>query len=660
MTDKVFWLSLVGILLVGLGTRSLRLDADAPTDVGRDYALTTDGSWYVARALDGEIGRDCDITDSYDRRPFTMYTRAIYSLFGPSVASTNFVSVPPSILAILFCALAARALGGNVTGLLGAAFLAFNYSFFVFNRNPVIYSFLAMFVALVVWLIAEANRREKTWIAVCAWIVALAAIVTIKEIGVFVVPALLLTRPIPELLRRRPRVSIIALAALGLAGAGAGVVLDLHEKFGQKLRDYFPDGGLSELWALSITLEARTGFFRALPLVAPLALLAGARHRLSRTEVALWSVVVLSLFALLPFEYSPLRYTVILFPVAAALAANRLGALLRGTAGDRSPTWWRAMQTPVLLVFAGTATRSLASGSTGLWITLWIVLAIAIVATIWIPSGRFSPTSMFSKVSWTRAQVSLAGLILAVTLAVGVELFRTSNAFASSRFTTREAVADLRAIVGENAIVTGSFAHVLTSGNDVDRKLVSAAQFGNGRLREIFESRKATHMTFAQQDSLPEILARFRVDGAKLEYVHSFLVRDIEIHLYRFHFADEYYELSDFELGAEAMKAENPNEALSHFETSVRNFPNSAAAHAALATTRMATNDLRGAEESAQRAIELNAWELRALGILADLRLRDRRLPEARALLERMHSLDPSDERVAKTLEELARFGVTN
>ena len=51
------------------------------------------------------------------------------------------------------------------------------------------------------------GASQKSWPCVKAG--ALAAIVTIKEIVVFVVPALLLTRPIPELLRRRPQADLL-------------------------------------------------------------------------------------------------------------------------------------------------------------------------------------------------------------------------------------------------------------------------------------------------------------------------------------------------------------------------------------------------------------------------------------------------------------------
>ena len=642
--DLAFRVILGLILLVALAMRSAAIDADAPSDVGRDLALSTDGSWYSARALDDTIQRDCDVTAAYDRAPFTGYARVVYSLFGSSLGATNWISVPPSLLAILFTALAARRLAGNGAGLLAAALLAFNYSFLVFNRNAVIYTFLTMIAAAVLWLLVIANRDRRSWAAVAAWALAIGSVIFVKEILVLLLPALLLSWPLPGLLRRRPAATVTLLTLGGAALAATGYALDLHLGLLQKLHDYFGSAGAADVLNRALDLEARSGLFRALPVVAPLALLAGARRRLESTEALLLVTLLVALTVFAPFRYSPLRYTLPLFPAFAVLASSTLVHLFEAVPRDTgAPTFLnRALRAPILLWLGASAGAAVMSDpATGA--VLGGAVSLLILTLLWTRLTRRVPSLV--------RQPHLAVALLAFALCI--ELSRSAASYAETRYTTREALRDVDAIVSGSACISGLFSHLLTTENEIDRKLVAASRFGGGRLRRTYESRKVTHLTLAGGDGVAEIVARFAADGAALHHVHTFHVRGLRILLFRFDYATAFYETSPYEKGVTALGTDDPDEAARRFEEAAQGHPTAAAPRSALAVTAMRRGQPDAAALRTEEALTLNPWDVRALGVQAELLLRAGHIDAARSCFELLRQLDPADPRVAEVLRQL-------
>jgi tetratricopeptide (TPR) repeat protein len=641
--NATFWLALAVLLAAALLVRLVDLEADPPTDVGQDLSLSTDGSWYTARALDGAIGRDCDAPESYDRPVYTAYAALLFRLFGPSLATANLISVPPAILAVLFTALLARRLAGNAAGLIGAALLAFNYSFSVFNRSPVIYTFLAMVGAAVLLLAVTGSQTRRPALVAAAWILWIAGVVSLKEVLLLLLPALLLVWPLPELARKRPRLALAALTLAAAAATGAAFALDLHHKLAQKLADYLGDCGAAVLAERALDLESRSGFFGALLLVAPIALLAGLRRRLGREETALLVTATAGPLAFAPFHYSPLRYFLVLFPVFTALAAAALSRFLapQPDSGEPTPARSRWLRAPLVLYFAWQLARALWPSSSAAALATWAPAAIALLAF----TAGWSPR--------VRARLAAAAVALAVAASLAADFLHTSAAYAQPSYTIRHALEEVDAVVSRSAILSGLFSHLLTTENRLERRLVSAARFGRGELRRTYEARGVTHLTIDGGPHVPEILARFAADGAPLTLVHTFHIRGTAVHLLRFEYGRSTYQLSDYEHGVEALESGRLDEAFGHFEDAARRFPHLAAPRSALAALQLQRGLPSEALRDAERALALNPWDFRASGVKAELLLRKGEIPAARELLERMHELDPQSTAVAETLARL-------
>jgi len=673
VSDRAFGVYLTVTLFVSLAVRLVAIDADAPADVGRDLALSTDGSWYTAAALDRTIGRDCDAPSDYDRPLFTAWARVVYAVCGPTLAATNGTSVPPAIAAVLFTALAARALRGNLAGLVAALLLASNHAFFVFSRSAIIYPFLTMVAAIVVWLVAYAERSGRSAPVAVATAITATAVVALKPILILLAPLLLIAKPLPAWLRCRPLCTTTIAASGALVLLVAAITTGLTDSVTQKVRDYSGSVTVAEILGNVLALETRAELFRSLPIVAPLALLAGARRRLLRAETALVITIALALLAFAPFRYTPLRYLLVLFPAFAVLAASVLvAALERARApapqsadpqatraldeGLRPSSWSRVVRTPWALWLAWLAATAVApefAPGTAVVAVLATTLALAVV---WAPS-RSRHDRLRAPRSGRRAFAGRLGaahwVAIALAAAVIIEATRSASALAAPRYTTRAALAEIDTIVAPDAILSGLYSHLLTTESTVDRKLVSASRFGGGRLRRTYESRGVTHLTLDGGPHVGEILARFAHDDAALELVHTFHVRGVPVLLLRFEYASDSYTMTDYERGVRAAARGALDGAIADFRKSAASFERSASPRSALAAALLARGDLAGAADAAVSALALDSADVRALGVEVDVLLRAGRPHDARERLARIVELAPRDEHAARTLGRL-------
>ena len=641
-----FWFELTAVLVTALLIRLVDLGADAPTDVSRDFSLSTDASWYSAAALDETIGRECDVGRAYDKPLYTAYLRALYSAFGPSLWTTNLASVPLAVVAVLLTALAARRLWGDAGGVLAAVLLALNYSFVVFNRSAVPYTLLALIASAVLYLCVTGATRQRLAPVLAAWVICAAGIVLVKEILVILVPMLLACPPIPSILRRRPRIAAAGLVATAVAAVGVGLALGLHHSFAQKLHDYFVvQAKHGVAWRL-LSFEDRAGVFRALPVVLPLALFAPLLRRLRAVE---WSLVAALIGGLLLFAtagYSPLRYLVVLFPTATVLAAGTLAMLFQRPAPEGVPhgaVRWAVL--PVALFFAYQLCRAFATDEAVILIG-WVGLAVVVVA-IAARMQRFLPPVLTRHTAWIG--------VVCVFVALGSQVLRTSSAFAA-RYSTQHALTEIDTIVADDAVLSGLFSHLLTTESRLDRQLVSAVRFGKGALRREYEQRGITHLTIDVGEHTQHILRRFAVDGAPLVPVHEFIVRGTRVLLLRFEHAAQSYRPSDYETAVDAMREGDRTGATELLERHLAAHPDSAATHSALAECLLTRGDRGGALAHSGAALEANPYDLRAAGIRTTILLDAGELHEALELMRWIRRIDPaSAPQVERTIRQVER-----
>ncbi|MCZ6795623.1 MAG: tetratricopeptide repeat protein [Planctomycetota bacterium] len=672
MSSRTFAILLTAILMVAAGVRLWRLDADPPQGVSQDLSLSVDWSWYTAAAVDHARGRENDVHSSYDRPLFSAYARALYALLSPDLVTTNLLSVPAGIAAILLTALAASVLYGREGGILAALLLGGNHAFLVFNRAALLYSWVALVAALTLWLAVKGSRERRRVPVAAAWIVCISSALLLKEITLLVLPALVMGWPVKELLTGSRKAHRWLLGAGLLAAFAAAFAVDLHATLLQKFHDYFLRDEASGLMDRLLTFETRSGLFGAAPCMVSLALVSGLRRRVSREEAMLLVHAVGGIVLFAPLSYSPLRYLLIFFPALAVLGAGVLRSLFRGeatrsptspagdgavpgeasTGNDAGPTAERGVWRRPLALGLRTA-RGLLLAYFGYQLCLraapespllrgglWLLLVVALAAV-------GSPLAVAQRI---RARLrSPVTALLCLTLALAPQLFRTAVAYALPTYSQRHALREIDCIVSPDAVLSGLYAHSLTLENDLQRRLIPAVRYGKGRLRKSYRDLGVSHLTLPLMANTPEIIRRFEIDGAALRPVHFFHVRRVRVGIYRFPWADEICSLSAYEQGVDAFQGGNRDAAAAHFRRSIADFPHCGAPHAALSEVLLAEGRTREATDHVDAAVRINPSDARALAMKAHLVLSAGRLREGRAVLEEVLRLDPEN-RAARDL----------
>ncbi|MBN1443764.1 MAG: glycosyltransferase family 39 protein [Planctomycetes bacterium] len=659
---RAFSIILAGLLAGFLLLRLAHIDADAPVDLCRDHSLTVDGSWYAARALDDTLGRKCDIARGYDRPVFTAYASAVFRWLGPTVASAHLLSIAPGLVAVLFTALAARRLHGDACGLISAGLLGSSYAFFVFNRSPVIYTFVAMVAAIVVWLSVRGRQERSGASTAAAWILLAAGILLVKEILILLAPALLFIGPIPLLgrgaaasawngaqardaagtstaagaapfARMRPVAWKWLIAAGAVFGAAAAVAMGgLGTALAQKLHDYFLRGDDLGLLARLLSLEHRSGLIAAAPVLVLLAAGRALAGPATRIERGLAAATLAGVLALALLSYSPLRYFLVFFPSLAVLAAGALAARGREDGcPEKTPARLRRLSAAALSIAARgredgcpeeTPGRLRRLSAAALSIAAALYLAHQIVLALHLDRGG----AIAGVLAWSMAAAALCGLVLLVrrgrrfeilrrpavlglvaAALVLPDLARTSRALAAPERTISDAAREMECIVSPGAVISGLFAHALTTGNRIDRSMVEQVRYGGGRLGEIYRARGITHLALELDARGPQILAIFEADGAALVPVHAFRLRGTPVGVFRFARIAAGrgggYELSDFEKGIEALRRGDIGAARAHLERSARLHPEASAPREALSeAARQAGTPREALSEAARQA----------------------------------------------------------
>jgi 4-amino-4-deoxy-L-arabinose transferase-like glycosyltransferase len=499
---RAFLLALLGILAAGAVLRVLWLTADPPTHATVGIVWHDEGPWVHNarnRVLWG-MWRTDNWNPVFIAPVFTALEYVAFSLFGVGTWQARTVPVASGLVAIVALGIGLRALAGSRAGVIGAALLATNYVFVMWNRAALMESTMTAFIVVGWAAYAVASRR-----AAAGLVAGAAAILAFfsKASAIFFVAAIAadacLTVALSALpaMRMRlgidaPRTTDVRAAWLTLGGArAAGLAIAIVFVWPHLAEYRFYNWQMSVTRKPEYTLRALADRASWLPIahdfftrmwlvtaasaVSIAAVIAGWRRaRPAERLLVMW--VAIGLLELIVHDSGNERRYVMFVPALVALAAalfGRSGPLLReGTSLSSGARWVAA---PMVLGLAylviGAVVRLAFLYEIGPGVRLAAglsLLATAIVIWKWN-----------AVVAWgARQRASGAGIAIVVGLAIVGDLaqyvqwtlHRTSLNYEASRM--------LRSVLPPGTLVHGKLANGLALENLIKPVFVGRG-FGN-------------------------------------------------------------------------------------------------------------------------------------------------------------------------------------
>ncbi len=620
-----FAISLALILLLGLFFRVYHISADPPVGFTASQDVNTDPFAYTmfARNLI-EFGDTNPFGDPrwvvWEKSIETVFALGVYAILGTGRGEGNFVPVLMYLLATLFLALALKNFGSRFGALLAAFLAMVNFTMIVFARIPFVESALNLWLCASVFFFSLGPKRSIYYLLAgfCAASAGFFGKLTgLFSIGIFAAMWVFM------LVRSKERAPVLKTAAFfwgGFVLSAVAWLVYVYLPSSEVVSWYYKEQGTG-LYGSPKALESPRDFlFQAqsllwerryiekLPIVTTLAFLGSAgaitliiRRLYGRKPMRMdaWALMFFWCFfafaALFPFNYRPLRYQATLLLPMVGLAALFLEAAFVNRIEKKSK--------PLKESKGGLAVRiALTSGLTGILliplfsslflvmgtsetplelyqsIFLYSLLFIAPGAGIWLLAyfGRKAAEALKPF-----AQILVAVLIVVYSV---IHIADFAGWMSERRYTLMAADHDLGAIVGENAVVSGSYGTALTRENGL-RSIHH--HFGTTTDPGFFEEFPVTHLAV---DPSNEKIARQEYPdlmGRALQ-LNRYVIRGYPVKLFLVSMSSPSpqagaYSLTDFEVSRLWEANGDTDSAAYYMQSFVEKNTGSYSAHAALA-----------------------------------------------------------------------------
>ncbi len=176
--------------ILSAAVRMLHPSADAPLDLSWSQGPSTDASYYLSPAVDlARGGRFAPISSTWNAPAYSILYLPALLIFGAGFAAANLTTVAVSLIAFAFFFLILRSLRDEKTAAFACLFWAFTYMWAMFNRIPIIYTAMIMYMLIAAWLWYRGIERPVFFVG--AWVVLLIAMLFIKIIAAALVGAFL-------------------------------------------------------------------------------------------------------------------------------------------------------------------------------------------------------------------------------------------------------------------------------------------------------------------------------------------------------------------------------------------------------------------------------------------------------------------------------------
>jgi hypothetical protein len=642
-------------LVLSAAVRSVYPSSDAPIDISWSQGPSTDGSYYLTPAVDlVRGGAYKPIGSAWNAPAYSILYVPALLLFGVGFTQVNLMTVLLSLVAFCFFFLIVRKMEDEKTLVFACFFWALAYLWAMFNRIPIIYTSMVMYMLLAVWLWLKGTERPIYFVG--AWTALLIAALFIKVIAAALIPAFLVGHLLLYLSRTKSGKSTMTTGILILLFAGVAVFLivlmsrffDLSpiDAAAGRIRthmrqDLFGDNMLLYLF----NLGASGGIIERNPIISFLAYcsivffikdLFLKRVSLSRPRdlITIISItwVVFGAAATIFFRYAPPRFFLFLYPPMFLLAGAALSRLLEPAPRQNLgygfylvlPFWliflvfrfllialiYVAENYEVFVIGLGmsieTAKKILSvlnfASSFYFLLSISLIISIIITATTFLIDRRAADGK--TKLVVRRGiRVAVVVVFVFIFLVGQTKMFWT---WASKpRHTLSEVSSELGAIVGTDAKIAGPYAHPLTMENDRARIYMN---FWDAKLTppcERFKKSGVTHLAIDTINGLAYIDSNFPETYDCLTLIDTFYIRGNPVDLYLYTGA-EGYKPTDFERAVLLMKSENWRAASELLSQVVREHPDLAEAYVLQARCLIKLGDMPGAQQALITALDLD------------------------------------------------------
>jgi len=558
------------IILVAIAyVRFSHLAYDPPVDIFWSQDLWTDPPQYTSYARSAVLFGDWNPLNEQMYLTFRINSMGplayvVFAIFGAGFWQSNLVGVLLSLGAIVLFALAVARLRTPLAGMLTAVLLGFNYIFLIYGRAPFLENAMNFWLALAVFCLALAVKRPFWYIG--AGLACGLGTFFGKMIGLHAVPALLIFAAFIGWrdAQRDPGKKWYLPAVYFLAGVAAVAVVWFPTIYMQ-IGDYFaekstalygsPEGlqSIKGFFNRVFSFGSDTRLFNRLPVMAilgfigagiaflPLAAKGKIAKRMEkiRPEYLLMSVWFWAAYlALMPWNYRPLRYeTVLLMPLAGAAALILTDLVRRVKESDpapagASPAWSLILGTvffalPIYHLVTVRIAQPQMGQADGTAALLAVVVALA---------GSFLFFAFGKKIvhGWNRFRagnrISEVIIILAVLVAVLYQGNMVKGWWDHGQQAMADASRDLDEILGENAVLVGSYATGLTLENN-SKNIVY--MFGVANINfGLFNDYPITHLAVIDDRNGP-VFSQYESIAGRARRVSSYVIGNRPVGVFR-------------------------------------------------------------------------------------------------------------------------------
>jgi 4-amino-4-deoxy-L-arabinose transferase-like glycosyltransferase len=630
-TAKVLLFVLVIVLAVFL--RCFCLSADLPLNLSWSQDINTDPDQYTSFARSKALFGSWDL---FERNlvlalnsVLTIFSFLFFKLLGVGRWQANFVAASLSLLTLIFFYLAIKSGKDHKTALLATFFLGINYILVMYGRSTFTEVSVIFFIAAGIYFFVLGMR--KGWLLILSGACFAVSVFFGKMLAVFILPVSLgvvVLSALGESPEKHPRIrfSPVLFFVAGSSGVALLWFFLIYSPFSQSVSQFvsgmsvglygsprafgsvsdlvyslFSFGGVTQVFA-NKEYSLGTDLFFRMPFVLVLSMLflLGFFFRIfkvknilknlqscSRLELffALWLVV--GILSLMPWNYRPLRYQVLLIPPMCALAAFCLIDFLNPSQARKKPkrsVWFWVFSIPVasfltfhiisffLKLFGWTAQLS-----SIIVPSVFLSFPLAYVfheAKRWKPSLRMK----------ARKRIIVAEAVLLVVIVNGAQFWGFGR---NMQYSLLHSSQDLAQILSKEAVISGPYSQALIMENEL--KLVSRMFHPGDDDPDFFLRHPITHLALEAEGGqrqqaftdYPEVLR-----NAKL--VTTYHLRNFPVHILRVAESSgnpdaKKYKLSDFEKAKLLIEEDQIDSAIVAFDQFVSNHPDNLSGYMTLA-----------------------------------------------------------------------------
>lgn len=678
-------------------SQDINTDPDQYTSFARSKALF--GTWDL-------FGRNLVLALN---SALTLFSFLFFKVLGVGRWQANLVAAALGSLTLVFFYLAIKEGKDRKTALLATFFLGINYILVMYGRSTFAEVSVIFFIALGVYFFVLG--MGKGWLLILSGACFAVSVFFGKMLTMFILPvslAVVVLRALEKSPEKHPRIrfSPVLFFAAGSSCVALLWLFLIYSPFSQSVSQFvsgmsvglygsprafgsvsdfiyslFSFGGVTQVFA-NREYSLGTDLFYRMPFVFVLSLLfllgfffkifkvksiSKNLQSCSRLELffALW--LVLGILALMPWNYRPLRYQVLLIPPMCALAAFCLIDFLNPSEAKRKPNrslWFWVFSIPVasFLIFHSIS------------FFLKLLGFAAQLSSIIIPSVllSFPLTYAFHEAKrWepslrmkARKRVIVAEVVLLILIINGAQFWRFS---ANVQYSLLNSSKDLGRILGKGAVISGPYSQALVMENKL--KLVPRMFHPGDDDSDFFLKHPITHLALEVEGGqrgqafadYPEVMRNAK--PVAIYHLRNFPVQILRVAESSGNLRTKDYKLSDFEKAKLLIEEDQIDSAIAILNRFVSRYPQNFSGYMTLAEIYYDRQDYGNAAsflERAARSDPTNSFIHEVLGAVYSEQYDQERGYNYRLLAieewEKALRLDPQNIRLLAQLEEIRRY----